>query len=84
MKKNLLIAVISVLLFACEKEEPKTYPDSILAGQISGPGILYTDLEPNEPWSIQLSNVLILIVMALMILNLIRIHLNNPGLAMDI
>lgn len=49
MKKNLLIAVISVLLFACEKEKPKTYPDNILAGQISGPGILYTDLEPNEP-----------------------------------
>lgn len=49
MKKYLLIAVTSVLLFACEKEKPKTYPDSILAGQISGPGILYTDLEPNEP-----------------------------------
>jgi hypothetical protein len=49
MNKNLLIAVISVLLFACEKEKPKTYPENILAGQISGPGILYTDLEPNEP-----------------------------------
>ena len=42
------MAVISVLLFACEKEEPKTYPDHILAGQITGPGILYTNLEPND------------------------------------
>jgi hypothetical protein len=48
MKTILTIGFIALLMIACKKEKDITYPDSILAGQKSGDGIIYTDVIPDD------------------------------------
>lgn len=48
MRKILIIALIAGILMSCEKDKEKVYPAYILAGQTTGSGIHYNDLEPND------------------------------------
>ena len=48
MNKTLFLGLLSILLISCKKEKQTSFPEYILAGQISGDGILYTDRQPDD------------------------------------
>jgi hypothetical protein len=48
MKTFLTLGLIALVMISCKKENNVTYPESILAGQKSGNGIIYTDVIPDD------------------------------------
>jgi len=48
MKTILLIEIVAMLFLSCCKKDETVHADSIMAGQVSGNGILYTNVVPDD------------------------------------